>query len=305
MKNKILQQEKVPSANKLFFALKILVAVFLLTTIFYLINPQKIFEVISKKNGFYFNIALLLLIPNIFFQVLKWKLLLETSQQISFFNATKSLLFGKTLASLTPGGFGELGRGFFLDGFPKTELVKLAFFDKLQNTSLILVFGFYAYFVIVLSFAVNFLLFFLCLLLSFACIFIFLKASVLSKKFKNVFDFGIKFQLETFALSLLFYLTYILQFAFLVRSFSQKQEISELSFASSLAVLGKILLPVSFGDIGIREITAIFSFTKIGVSPEEATCGGLVLFFLNILLPALFGFLLTVPHFLKSKNLKG
>jgi len=51
----------------------------------------------------------------------------------------------------------------------------------------------------------------------------------------------------------------------------------------------KSCLPISLGDLGIREAGSIFFFSKFGVSQASALNASLLLFVVNILVPSIFG----------------
>ncbi len=62
--------------------------------------------------------------------------------------------------------------------------------------------------------------------------------------------------------------------------------------AIPLIFLAIALLPISFGNIGIREAASVLFLTRYGISKETAVVGALWLFTINVLLPSIIGSLL-------------
>jgi uncharacterized membrane protein YbhN (UPF0104 family) len=75
---------------------------------------------------------------------------------------------------------------------------------------------------------------------------------------------------------------------FLINSFSH------ISFAhafvgTSAMMFAKSLLPISIGDLGIREAGSIYFFSLYGISQAAALNASLLLFFINIFIPSVLG----------------
>lgn len=93
-------------------------------------------------------------------------------------------------------------------------------------------------------------------------------------------------------LTCIFYGIIILQYYFFVLAFEPVTfGISALSTANILFIKSAIL-PISFGDLGIRESTAIFFYTHAGISAASAFNASLCVFLVNIFFPSLIGSLL-------------
>ncbi|MCK4979586.1 MAG: hypothetical protein KAS62_04275, partial [Candidatus Delongbacteria bacterium] len=67
------------------------------------------------------------------------------------------------------------------------------------------------------------------------------------------------------------------------------------------AILIKTFLPISLGDIGVREGTAAYVFGLLSFPKEAAISAGFMLFVINILIPASVGvFLIPFARFVKG-----
>lgn len=302
--------------KNLTLALKVVVSLILFGWIFKNYKFVNFAKTLLEVEPFWILLTLLLLVPNFFFQFLKWKMLVDSSgTETTFFTASKSVLCGKFLTIFVPGGAGELGRGLFVKNASKVELTKLAFFDKVQNFSVVLCLGGYSYFYLISDFSFNskVLLLIFCLILPLFLSFGFFKALKYTKKLKEIGSkellnleelskFKFAFHLKTYILAFVFHGTYVVQFAFLVLAFGKKGSFPELLTASVFSNFLKLLLPISFGNFGIREITAIYGFNLIGISAEAATTGSFILFVINNFLPGIIGILLFAPEFFSKRK---
>jgi uncharacterized membrane protein YbhN (UPF0104 family) len=79
-----------------------------------------------------------------------------------------------------------------------------------------------------------------------------------------------------------------------VQFFILLQGFTEISFQQSLAGAAatffvKSALPITIGDLGVREGVAIYIFSRLGVAPTFAFNASVVLFIINLVLPSLVG----------------
>ena len=73
--------------------------------------------------------------------------------------------------------------------------------------------------------------------------------------------------------------------------------------AVASAFLAKTLLPVSFGDLGVRESAAIYFFAQFGISRAAAFNASFLLFLINLLIPSLAGLLIILFNRYVGKNI--
>ncbi len=66
----------------------------------------------------------------------------------------------------------------------------------------------------------------------------------------------------------------------------------------------KALLPISFGDLGVREATSIYFLSKYGIADVVAFNSSLLLFTINMIIPALVGLLFFPSLYKKNDNLQ-
>ena len=86
--------------------------------------------------------VLLLMVLNWFWEALKWKYLLKSVQQLSFFDAYKSVLAGTTISLITPNRVGEFGgRILYVEDNNKTKAVALSMYAGLIQLWITLLLG--------------------------------------------------------------------------------------------------------------------------------------------------------------------
>jgi len=97
--------------------------------------------------------------------------------------------------------------------------------------------------------------------------------------------------LTILALSLAFVLTFSAQLVILVGGFQPVSAAYGMA-AGFMTFFAQSLLPVSIGDLGIRESAAAYFFGKVGIAPHAAFDAALLLFAINMLMPSVAGLVL-------------
>ena len=272
---------------------------------------DEIIDAFSSINILFVAFAIILMIVNIYIQYKKWLYILHLYYpDVSKKQALGSILVGFTLGLMTPGRLGELGRGLFLQNLNKLHVTGLTFIDKMFNNLAIFFAGCLAFYYMlkypynlsiyvlvpysVIVFVVWVLLF--QLLTHPEKIYLFFKTrfekSSRLSKVKDFFESLEKLHKKQvgiiFSYSVLFYFVIFLQLLLLVEAFTDYSILP--TFAAIVAAMfSKTLLPISIGDLGIREGAAIYFLNQVGVLKLHAFNGALLLFSINILLPSILG----------------
>ena len=264
--------------------------------------------------------AVALVIPNIYVQYFKWNFLLklvkpEATARESLF----SLLVGFTFGFITPGRVGEFGRAFFIKDCPWVKVMGVAFIDKFFSLAIVI----FAGAVGLLSLIWSQLHFFVLLPLTVFTLIVLLllrhliihpeifrgflyniniilpfreKIKLLISSFDH---FKKKQALKLLGLSILFYLIFFTQYFVLASAFEPVSVFGSFQAISSTLIV-KSMLPISLGDLGIRESAAVFFFGKIGVKSATAFNASILLFMINVLIPSLIGLVLVLKNRLIS-----
>jgi uncharacterized membrane protein YbhN (UPF0104 family) len=222
----------------------------------------------------------------------------------------KSLLFGSTLGFITPGNLGELARGLYFGNQSRLLVTGLNVIDKFAGMIIFISFGLIAMnrfiitagdwskFMISALFIFDFLLIILVWFLALSPDTIsrlFMQFPVKKnwqKKFSellsalNYFDRQSIF--HVLMLNVVWFLVILLQYHALVLAFTQTSFL-ETFWSVSATLLTKIALPISVGDLGIREGAAVFYYSLLGVKKTAAFNASVLIFFINFMIPALVG----------------
>jgi len=260
--------------------------------------------------------ALILLVPNIYIQFFKWRYLVRLLKPtVTNREVFQSLLAGFTFGFITPGRVGEFGRAFFIKDCPWVSLLGITFIDKLFSLGVVFFWGALGLMFFVSRQLYLYTLAPIIVFMVIALIVIYyimfhpevIRAFLYSINIILPFRDKIKLvmgSLDNFhrrqALNLLimtfgFYLIFLIQFYILVCSFDNARFIPAF-WAIASTMLVKSLLPISLGDLGIRESAAIFFLSKIGVHDSAAFNASILLFLINLLIPSLVGLVLVLKH---------
>jgi uncharacterized membrane protein YbhN (UPF0104 family) len=129
----------------------------------------------------------------------------------------------------------------------------------------------------------------------------FFKSSSRFEKFNEGIQSFSRSNARTLSLfSLVLFLVYTSQFVLLIFAFGEI-DIHLAYIGVWSAMLIKTFLPISLGDIGVREGTAAYIFGLMNFPKEAAVSAGFMLFVINILIPAAIGvFLIPFARFVKG-----
>jgi uncharacterized membrane protein YbhN (UPF0104 family) len=280
----------------LFFA-KCLTAALALWLLFQTIGATQMAASMIKVDYAKLSVALVLLVPNLAVQILKWRFMLEwTGTSISFAMASRSILAGYPLGFVTPGRLGEIGRAFWITGIPRRQTLKLALMDKLSNMGITLLAGALSslWFVsgnltgqVALSGASALL----ALLVITGAVYNRVRQKV--ETLSGASSLRRSQIAVVYLFSFFFYVVFTLQFVLLVHAFESGLYVPS-ACAAGAVFFTKTLLPVSLSDLGIREGAAVFFFGRIGISPGASINAAFCLFLINVCLPTLAGIVILI-----------
>ncbi len=95
--------------------------------------------------------------------------------------------------------------------------------------------------------------------------------------------------LRLFQLSALFYVTFTLQFVLVARAFEKIDPVTAVVVVICIMFAKSLVPHVTFGELGIREGAAVFFFSMFGYQASTGFNSALVIFAINVLLPAVAG----------------
>ncbi len=298
------------------FILKILVSLILITGLLYYIDVKTVLSSFKNANPLYLTIGLLFVVANIGLQYIRWRYLLRLiSPGIRNGEAFISLVVGITAGFFTPAQIGEIaGRVASLPSLRKSHVAGMTLIDKLYLLSLTVITGAIALAIFVFlylnAYWNNFyILAAAAIAAAFSIIFLFPHNSkklltYLPKKIRDHRFYTVIEIVETqfhdshgrmlFVLTGLLYVIIFIQFFIFATAFEPVPFFGSLICSSSVYCVKAAVLPISIGDLGVRESAAVFFFSKIGVSAASAFGASFCMFLANIVLPSIAGAVLVL-----------
>ncbi len=287
--------------------LKAIVAGVLMYFVLGMVDLRELSKSIQGADPLDIVIASSFLGLNLGTRALKWKMLLRTAgSTVSTREAAKSILLGITVGSFTPGQLGEVGgRYFAVPNGRLAHIVGLTMLDRTQVFLVLAMSGLTSYaFLILHPIALASSVSAICIAL---CLFLYMRLDVIQKiaeklPFRFIRRDWFSDFIETFSLlgskelvqslfySLAFNGVLFLQMFFFLNAFGSVDPWTAFVGFSAMMFF-KSLLPISLGDIGVREASTVYFFSLLGVSNIVALSAALLMFAINVILPALAGIL--------------
>jgi uncharacterized protein (TIRG00374 family) len=308
--NEIDNQSKSGKKN-IKLLLRGVLAVVLLVVLFQFVNLSEVTQALQAAKPEFIIGAGLLMFVNIGFQILKWRYFVRlVNPKATNLETAASLLFGITLGAITPGQIGEFGgRALHHSSITAASIVGLTLVDKIQmlcimgiagTASLVILFecgtmvGMIAIVVTTVFFLLVFFRFNSLQRMMSRYTFGFLRRPMIRDFLSAVDIFRSRDLMISFGLSAGFYIVIFLQMFLLLNAFSPVHlGDAFLGFAAMMFL--KSLVPISLGDLGIREAGSVYFYALRGIANATALNAALLLFAINILLPSLIG-LLFMPR---------
>jgi uncharacterized protein (TIRG00374 family) len=295
-------------------ALKILIGVGLIIALVLYIDIDALRQSILHANIFYLAIGAVLVLANTGLEFLRWRYLVKLiATGISDIDIVSSLFIGFSAGFFTPGQVGEHGgRMVTLSSVPAIQVLAVSIIDKLYILAVTVIGGVIAaciYFMMYLphywtpwltAVAVAVVISFLIIVLYPDLLKRILRVLLHRfRKYRAVSAF--LFMKDVFhrrqarillVLTILLYFVIIVQYHFFVLAFEPVPFGVSALCTANLLFTKSVILPISFSDLGVRETTAIFFFSRAGVSAASAFNASICVFFVNIFFPSLLGSLM-------------
>jgi uncharacterized protein (TIRG00374 family) len=310
---------KFLSENKtaIIFTLKLIIAGGLLYYLASSIEYVQIIRALKNASLYLILIAFALSVINIYLQFAKWSLTCgQVLRETKNSRIILSLFYGFSAGIITPLRIGEyFGRAIAFKDKSVVQVTAATLIDKFFPLVIVVFFGsissilflyikFGVSIYITLSlFIVLFTLFYILFLLVINQRF---WDNVLFSRIKKLKSMGKVFDkltvlksldriyfIKMISLSLLFYLSFLIQYMLLVAAFSHNQNLLEYFWAGNLIMFVKTVIPpISLGELGIREGASVYFLTHLGETPAVAFNASIFLFIINLLVPAFIGLIL-------------
>jgi uncharacterized membrane protein YbhN (UPF0104 family) len=297
--------------------IKVALAATILFVLIYWIRWEDLIQSLMTARFEMLLLALVLLIPNILAQGLRWGYLLRRQTSgVPHKEIVASLFLGWTLGILTPGRVGQFARAFAVPSAPTLPTIGLTIVDKLFTLVWIVLIGAVGFFSF---FAVPPGMSWIWIPLAGVIIWLALSPQTLNRllqKICKVLPFREKLLkiistlehlntrdcLVAHAFSILTVATFFSQFVLLVSAFFPILYLDGMR-ATAAVVFVKTALPITFGELGVGEYASIHFFGQLGVTKAAAFNASILTFFINLVIPSLIG-LLFLPALKLYRNNK-
>tara|TARA_B100000809_G_C15102088_1_gene517309 strand:+ start:547 stop:1548 length:1002 start_codon:yes stop_codon:yes gene_type:complete len=259
------------------------------------------------KNGIFSfkNISLLLILTilNWFFEITKWKTLVNYIATISFKTALEQSLGALTASLFTPNRIGEYGaKAIYFKTTMRKKVMLLNLTGNIMQMIVTIIFGSVGlykmhtrYDLNIDYFRVTRFVIIILVVIGFA-LFGFQQNSFTIKgfsieKLKSFFkDLPLKIQRSVFGISMLRYWIFSFQFYFLLHIFGvDLTYLNAMTVITSMYLLASIIPSIFIFDVIIRGSVAVYLFSIVGVDEFTIVSIIMVMWLLNFVLPSIFG----------------
>ena len=270
------------------------------------IHPREIIAAYAQAHGWYLFYAVLLMIPNVGLQAVKWNYIMNAlNPKPSFRTVCVSLFGGFFLGASSPGRTGELARGVFVPGHSVVRVASLTVVDKGFNIIIIVLTG-----LLSLAFLLPGYLSLVPLVLEVVVLMAIFNIHRLEQHIGKIlhrfthservdnalaaFDtLSRKNVTIMLVISVIFYSVYASQFFLMLLCFT---DISFEIAAKTIPVtyLIQVLLPISIGDFGIKEMVMVQLLGPFGIPAGASFSATFLNNVLTFLVPSLLGGVLMI-----------
>lgn len=257
-----------------------------------------------NKNKSVLGIAFLLLLSlmNRFFEILKWQNLVSFIKKISLFEATNQVLSALTAGLFTPNGVGEYaGKALF---FEKAQTKNIIFLNLICNGVQVLVsllfgiiglfyLGYFKWDLILIATLIGLLT------LGFTLKKVDIKGYSIEKIVHKLNEIPRTIHQKNFYLAVCRYLVFSHQYYFLFLAFDvQLPYFTLMAAIASVYFLASSLPTFQFLDFAVKGSVALYFFGILGVNEWIVVFISTIIWFLNLVLPAVIGsyFVLVFKH---------
>ena len=257
------------------------------------------------------NMLFLLILSsfNWFFEILKWRYLVNSTSNISFFEALKQSLGALTASLFTPNRIGDYGAKalYFTSGFRK-RIVLLNLIGNIMQMTITTVIGCIGLYFFLTKYQIDYDVQRISrLLITIVVIFTLFVVGIKQKKYKikgfalsKVIHFiktlSIRIKTLGLALSFLRYSIFAYQFYFLIQLFGfEITYLNAMICISSMYLLASIIPSIFIFDVVIKGSVAVYLFSKVGLDEFSILSIVLCMWILNFVIPSCVGsfFVLT------------
>ncbi len=275
--------------------------------IYYKLNNTSIASITitfsGDKNLIYLIICMFLMLVNWGIEAVKWKMLINKVESISFLQSTKSIFAGITISIFTPNRIGEFaGKIFYLQKADKITATIISFIGSIAQLIITVIAGVIAFFIaktISIQFENIFstkwlaVFIFLCFVIFYLLFLLYKKRKSFSKLIKYI-DIVASYSKEkitkVFLLSAIRYLVFSLQYYLVLLMFDINVGVLVSSTLIALVFFVSSAIPTfAITEIVVRGATAVYFFSFVSSDVNAIIASSLLLWIINIAIPSIVG----------------
>lgn len=297
-------------------AAKILVSTILLGGLIYYIDVRAVVQSFQHANTFYLSAGFALAVIQLIVHFYRWRYLLRlVSKDISNDEVFTSLFVGFMAGFFTPAQLGEFaGRIASHPNVHKAKIIGITIVDKLYWAALTFIIGGVGLLMFVSNYFIEYwnpyyTIFIIIILSLIAILYLFpekvkillqlLPERIRAHRFYEMFrviedEFHNSNARVLFVLTSMLYAVILFEFYFLASAFGNVSLSDAMICAASVFFVKAVILPISFGDLGVRESAAVFFFEKVGASAAVAFNASIIMSFANVIVPTAIGAILVL-----------
>lgn len=257
-------------------------------------------DVFSAKNILF---LLFLSVFNWFFEILKWKTLVNSIQPLSFKNALEQSLAALTASLITPNRIGDYGaKAIYFETTQRKKILLLNLFGNVAQMTATILFGVLGliFFMKRFGLELNYLKFFSGIVIL-ILIALFIGFGLKQQRFKIkgfsatkiihfIKDIQQRIKIKIFIYSILRYLIFSFQFYVLLCIFKTELTYMEaMIFITTMYLLASVIPSIFIFDVIIKGSVAVYVFGFSGVDELTILSVITLMWLLNFVLPSIFG----------------
>jgi len=296
--------------------IKIIISLGLLGGLLYYLDVNTVINSFKNAKPYYLFIGLLLAILQLVIHFYRWRYLLRlVTKEISNKETFTSFFVGFMAGFFTPAQLGEFaGRIASHPNVKKSHVIAITVVDKLYWFALTLIIGGTGLAMFISTYYISYwnpwYRYLITVLMSIVIvIFLYpekikelllqLPPSIRQHRFYEMIEvieniFHNKNAWMLFFMTFSLYVIILLEYYFLAQAFGYVSLNDALVCVASVLFIKAIILPISFGDLGVRESTAVFFFQTMRLDTAIAFNASIIMSFANVIVPTAIGALLVL-----------
>lgn len=244
-------------------------------------------------------------------EIFKWRHLVSSLKEISFFEAMEQSLGSLTASIFTPNRIGEYGSKALY--FPKENTKQILLLNFIGNSGQMLITTIFGVVGILLcsfditesmlwfSFKINLKTLFLAILITISVIYYFKNYGFygfsIKKLFLKIVNFNYGFHRNNLWFSMMRYIVFCSQFLFLLLLFDIDIAIDILiGTIFTMYFLASIIPTIHFLDVAVKGSVALFLFSQLGIEDWKIAAIISIMWIFNLVLPLLVGSIFVLNY---------